>query len=628
MTRWTQALVFRLTLMGAVFAGVFAQKLVLIEGYGSDLPFWDAWDGEADVVFRPYVTHTFSAQALFKAHNEHRILFTRVLTLGLFLANDREWNGRLEVVANAALCALTTALLCALALSAVPGWAGLALSALAVYLVGGPVSNENTLLGFQSQFYFLLLVPGLHLWASTSARPRSPLWWCAPLLGVAGLFTMASGFFSAIAVVGIAALEGLRRRRIDPEILWLGLPNAAIALAGWCLKVTIPEHASLQASTPGPWTDAWLHQFSWPVRDLWFAPFAAAPLAIAVAAYLRGKLSLRTHAFLVGAGIWAWLQYAAIAYARGASYHGYASRYTDILSAAVLINVALGIIVCRTACARRVGWAVAAFTLAYAGSAIWGYSRLVADTRIDPLLLLPTYNRSRIETVRSFLADADASFYTKEPWSELPYPSSQRLGQLLSDPVIRAMLPASVSPGLPLAADKAATTATVPYRNELSSGAPPRKFHAIVLGLAPPGGESRLLTEPFQARHSTVSLYFSGTFDPTRDTLTLVSASGEQVLPTAIPPASRTVWKRVNFAVAPGTYRLSAAHFGDGWVALTQPFSEPRLSRLAEKLTHAGPFFGWLSVAFALVSIGVISSEKLTQLWLSQRFLGHGRPDR
>ena len=605
MTRWSHTLILRLVLAVAVFTGIFGQKLSLIREFGSDLPFWDAWDGEADVMLRPYVNHTLDAQSWFKAHNEHRILFTRVLALGLFVANEGEWNARLEIVVNAALCAFTCALLCFLAFAALPPWAALGLSGLAVYMVGGPASNENTLLGFQSQFYFLLLIPGLHLWASTSSRPRSTLWWCAPLLGVAGVFTMASGFFSAVAVVGIACLEAIKRRRIDRDLLWLALPNTAIALAGWFLKVTIPEHAYLRASTPGPWTDAWLHQFAWPVRELWFAPVTAAPLALALTAYLRGKLTLRPHAFLIGAAIWAWLQYAAIAYARGASYHGYASRYTDILSAAVIVNAALAIVVARKACTERVRWSVAAFCLAYCAAAIWGYSQVAAEARVDPLQNLTNYNRSRIESVRSFLERPDATFYLKEPWSELPYPSAQRLGQLLSDPVIREILPSSVAPALPLVADRAATNATVPYRDELSAGGPPRKLRAIALGLAPPGGESRLLSRPFEVRHSTVSLYISGTLDSTRDTVTLTSERGEEVRPTELPPASRTSWRRINFSVTPGTYRISAAHFGAGWLALTQPFCEARLSRWADKITYAAPFFDDLSALAAIAGVGI-----------------------
>ena len=48
----TPSLLIRICVMVAVFFGVFGQKVTLIERYGSDLPFWDAWDGEvADALF-------------------------------------------------------------------------------------------------------------------------------------------------------------------------------------------------------------------------------------------------------------------------------------------------------------------------------------------------------------------------------------------------------------------------------------------------------------------------------------------------------------------------------------------------------------------------------------------------
>ena len=321
-----------------------------------------------------------------KGHNEHRILFTRLLALGLFDANDHQWDGRLELAANAALISLVAALFVGLTVGLVPFWGALILAALAVYIFGSPISNENTLAGFQSQFYFLLLIPGLHIASSILTRQKSPIWWLAPLMGLAALFTMASGFFSALAVLTVAGIIFLKTRKLTFEILWLAVPNALIAALGWILKVDVAEHAALHASTASAWMDAWLHQLAWPVMDLWFAPIGALPLTVFLVAFFRGKLVGCNYWALLAAGVWSWPQYAAIAYARGGNSHGYASRYTDILSVAVLVNLLMLPGLADGLQTGRTRWGIGGATAFYLGATIWGiFWQQQRQSTIDPL---------------------------------------------------------------------------------------------------------------------------------------------------------------------------------------------------------------------------------------------------
>src|SRR5437763_1892168 len=81
---------------------IYGAKCWLIAGYGSETPFWDQWSGEAAGVFRPYLGGTLTFESLFAYHNEHRLVFVRLWTLALLIANGT-WIPILEMLANACI---------------------------------------------------------------------------------------------------------------------------------------------------------------------------------------------------------------------------------------------------------------------------------------------------------------------------------------------------------------------------------------------------------------------------------------------------------------------------------------------------------------------------------------------
>jgi len=98
--------------------------------------------------------------------------------------------------------------------------------------VAAPVGWYNTVIGFQSQFHFLLLCAFGHLALTLSSAPRQARWWVGQAVGVAGLFSMASGFLSGAALIAIAALRACKRREAGVR-LWANLAvGAALIAAG------------------------------------------------------------------------------------------------------------------------------------------------------------------------------------------------------------------------------------------------------------------------------------------------------------------------------------------------------------------------------------------------------------
>ena len=68
----------RVGLLAALFVAILGGKFLLIERYGSEVPYWDQWDAEGDNLIRPYLEGRLAVAQFFAAHNEHRILFTRL----------------------------------------------------------------------------------------------------------------------------------------------------------------------------------------------------------------------------------------------------------------------------------------------------------------------------------------------------------------------------------------------------------------------------------------------------------------------------------------------------------------------------------------------------------------------
>lgn len=570
----------RAALLVAVCALIFGAKLRLIDQYGSDVPYWDQWDAEAENLFQAQAEHSLGWENFVRPHNEHRPVLTRFLALGLFQLNDRQWDPRLEQVVDAALHVAVAALLLALVAPLLPPPALLGYSALLVVFFGTDVSWENTLSGFQSQFYFVTFFSLLQLALTFGTRPGTRAWWLAPLAGGAALFSMASGLLMALAILAVTALEAGRRRRLTRESAYVLGSNLVLAAAGWALKHEVPGHAVLKASSVGNFLDSWRHQLAWPVTTNvgWAMLLGLLPPLVFLVATLRGTGPARRGPVALGllaASAWVVLQTLAIAYARGGAEHGYSSRYVDSLALGLLINVAALAYLARTAGPRPARGALTLAALGVAVVAVLGLRRESRHVGEDLLRAMPAVQTARATTVRDYLRRPDPAFFQKIPWDELPYPSADRLAQLLDRPAIRAVLPPSVQPGIALrpeaesarrgfAADPAGPADALPGRAPQDLG----QWGDLADG----PGEFR--SEPFRVTHARLSFFVATAPDPPGFQLRLLDPAGNVRRPLQENVAADAHWHRVNFAVPPGQYRLVVTKFGGGWLRFTNPLED------------------------------------------------------
>jgi hypothetical protein len=592
-------------LLAAMCLAVLGSKFRLIDRYGSDLPYWDQWDGQADAIYRPHFQGTLAAADFFQFHNEHRIALTRLFTFGLLELNDEQWDTRLEMVANACLHLAAAVLLFSLAWRAFPAFTAILLTGAIALFFSHPVSMDNTLGGFQSQFYFMTLAALLNIGGGFLSRPWSLPWWLSPLGGLLGVFSMASGLLSAATVVLVLGLAALRDRRLDRPAACLAAMNGIVVVLGLVLMSGAPQNEDMRPSgLIGFLASVW-DQLAWPMGGPWAAVLAVLPPVAFALAWFRNRLEGRIAPALVGLALWSGLQVGAIAYGRGGFEVGgqYSSRYTDLYSIGVLVNLFIFAAVLAQVQApglRRL-W-LAGLTL-FLVSAIWGLSAASANARTQ-LADLPGINAARNLSVRNYLTTRDPVFFTRQPWAELPYPTPQRLAKMLDDPGIRRILPPSVRPS-PAHADWARDARLAPHSPLAAGLSVPRGLP--VWNLVPPRASPvRFLSEPFQPEHSLVILYVAGPAGADQVKLNLVDEQGlpHPALDSNYLPSA--TWKRVNFRVPAGPLRLEIEAQAGADFAFSEPFATTRLSDLAERTARQGStLLAWAAVC-ALAGLALL----------------------
>jgi hypothetical protein len=194
---------------------IIGAKLWLIIIYGSETPFWDQWDSEPAFLYKPYLENSLRVSDLFVPHNEHRILFTRILALTLLELNGY-WDTILQMTINAAIHAASIAVLLTLLGRALQAGHVTLLAVFTALLFAIPFGWENSLSGFQSQFYLLLLFTFLCFLTFRGAAAFSARWWLGIALALACFFSLASGAFTLVSIVA-PPLHASRKGGVQPE---------------------------------------------------------------------------------------------------------------------------------------------------------------------------------------------------------------------------------------------------------------------------------------------------------------------------------------------------------------------------------------------------------------------------
>ena len=403
--------------LAALFLVVLGAKLWVVQLYGSPLPLWDQWY-EAGSFFVPWVEGHLTPAVFFAPDNEHRIVFTRLLDLGLIWLNGR-WEPLLQMAVNAFIHA---GFACALAfclwnfLGRKNGWVLWVLVGACFAL---PFAAENTIWAINSQQYFMSCFALATLAGLGFGKPVRWLWWFGLGAAILGLFTMASGLLAPLAAGGLVILRAGKQRRLEKN----GLITLATCLSvfglGAALMAAMPEDQMLRAHTAAQFIFTLAHNLAWPFINapimMWFVLL---PLAWLLVLYFRPNFPFsRAAEFLFALAIWSRLQSTALAYGRANYGDGIpASRYMDLLDIFVIASVFASVLLAQS---WRRGAFSAKFTLlpplVFFAVILFGLCHLSQITVEN--LLLPTRMMNLVaeERVATFMTTGNERDLLEEP---------------------------------------------------------------------------------------------------------------------------------------------------------------------------------------------------------------------
>jgi hypothetical protein len=431
---------------------VLGSKLMVIGRFGSSTPFWDQWDAEAANLYVPYLRGMLRFEDLFLAHNEHRIFFTRLISLAQ-LELVGSWSPQLQMVVNAALhVAFLVALLLVIRPERLGSRSLLPLCLFAALIFGMPFAYQNTLGGFQSQFYILLILAllSLHLCGRNPALQAK--WLLGLLLGGLSWLAMASGALTLIAVGGLALAQIVAGVRSGVKE-WVGV--AVLLAVGAVLIVltpSVPFHAQYRANDAAEFFQAFAAGAAWPLPPILFLGFIILQAPALVLTWTlwqtrqQGTLSNRAW-LIVAVALWVGLQLAAAAYARSGQIVG--SRYLDIYMIGIVAQFAALLMLLarhRRGSARPL---VNLFALAWMLLVTASYVTRSAYRLPELLTELNALERVQTANLKRFIASGDRTALLAQPPELLPYPEPARLAEIASSPELRSILPDPLVEPLP-----------------------------------------------------------------------------------------------------------------------------------------------------------------------------------
>lgn len=610
----------------ALFGTVFGAKLIYIGIGGSDLPNWDQWDAEALNLFQPWFEGRFHWMDIFRAHNEHRIALTKLLSLAQVTFNG-QWDVLFQCSCNAAMHAgLVAGIWLWLRRLATPQWARALFLLPLLALTASPMSWQNLLGGFHSQQVFLLGLSLAALLWLLDAPAWTARWWVGSAFAGLAVFSMGSGFLAAAIVFGAAAVDAVRYRLWRDRLPTLVLTTLIIA-AGWMLRVEVPGHEPLKAHSLGEFIVSFWRACQWPTRSfIMFAVVAWTPWAWLVTRIWRaGRAANQRERVVAAAGAWVLLQYAAAAYARGAggtADSGWpANRYMDTEALGLIVNAVVLVLFFTTPLPRVARWAGLVFTALWVALLTHGLSDHLPKSFNDLPTLAREMRRDELVT-RAYLASNDPALLKRE--EILPYPGADGFAFRIEAPVIRALMPPSVRTPLPL---EAATRLSNFFckdialrrqppldtpkppgeRDGLSPATPPLEYRTTwgsFGATAASEWESEPLTAP---RGGWLKFELAGDTDATGVSLQLLDARTRRPIADVRPTKpSHDTW-RAAYVRAPERPFVVAAHVANPayWLAFSQPVEMTSVSHATWVMIKNGGLILWVSATALLLLTGV-----------------------
>lgn len=437
-------------LLIAVGLILFGLKLMVIRYFGNPTPFWDQWDAEAAGLYKPFLDKTLSLGDLFKAHNEHRISTTRIISL-LMLEVNGIWNPILQMIINAIMHVTSILLLVVTAVKAIRRKNLIALLIFSLVFFSIPYGWENTLAGFQSSFYLVILFSILSLWLTITSSVFSRKWWTGLSCGFLAFFSLASGVFTMISIAAIYLIicisRGISRGESNKKYLLIGVFCLSLSLIGVLLTPNVDHHSELKASSVSQFIISFTEIFSWPLPPHMFSSiFRNLPsFLFLVTILLKRPMATDKKWFITGLVFWSAGIGLSIAYGRAVG--SMSPRYLDLYIFSIFANFIclLSLINEPSNKHKSLIFLLIIWILAITSS-LFGYSINTVPAQVSE-----KKNSSIVQerNLKGYIYSGDKKTLYQKSKLDIPYPSPDRLSLLVDDATIQNILPSNLRRRIP-----------------------------------------------------------------------------------------------------------------------------------------------------------------------------------
>ncbi len=213
----------KVILLTVIVPSVFIGLLTL--HYSVHVPIWDQW--EFVTILQKHIDHTLGFSDFWTQHNEHRILFPRVVMYLLGLVT--RWDPYFEVIVNVVLGIMATLIVVISAHRSLKQYPASAVivGCILAFAILSPIQWENWLWGWQIQWFLSVLVSlvAIHILAYKELSRQNVF--IALLCSIIATYSLANGF--TVWLLCLIALL-LRRAQTRQIISWIVAGTTATGL--------------------------------------------------------------------------------------------------------------------------------------------------------------------------------------------------------------------------------------------------------------------------------------------------------------------------------------------------------------------------------------------------------------
>jgi len=433
---------------------LFGSKLLLIKHFGNATPFWDQWDAEAVRLYKPFLEGTLSIEELFSPHNEHRILTTRLLSLTLLKINGI-WNPLLEMVVNSLIHIGAITVMAVMIINIVGKKMTPIVLLFSFILFAIPYAWENTLVGFQSQFYFLILFSIISIWLLILSKPFTLKWWIGYCIGILGYFSLASGVFIFATSGLVLLLQYILSLKRNKRILGaIGIIIISFIIGFY--YTPIDRHQGLKATSFSQFFESIRAIMAWPLSIRIISPLIKnLPAITFLFVCIKRPLKINDKMwFLIAMITWMFAQTVSISYGRCLG--NMISRYLDLYAIGVFINFACVLAIFKIVSEKKrifitfalILWSIfifyglASYTINNSLAEIYQKAKTSNIQQTNCYKYIVTKNIAALEPKTK----DDPSLMRGGYSLEIPYPNPNRLATYLDDLTIQRILPTNIRP--------------------------------------------------------------------------------------------------------------------------------------------------------------------------------------